>query len=271
MIEFLRTPSMQCDPHVASIQEIEPPPFNVTICMGAMDKDYDFEALKRKGKVIYYCCEASNPDWWPKLNEIKDSVDLIVNVDGNDAYKDAHTTLAIYGQKAFDRPWTVWSIRPIPVGWCGGYDPNGITSRDRLLRHFNDQRVRLGPYPMIVKFPFIELPNTYHLYADFLMNTKFVINCSGSSGDKSHHVKGRVLEAGLAGCCLLEDNKSPISKWFSEDCYFTYNEPEDCELLIRDLMAHPEEAKLRAANLRHEVIEKYNPKKLWTEIFELCG
>lgn len=261
---------MQCDPHVASILEIEEPKFSVVICMGAMDVDYDFIDLRTKyDRIIFYCCEASNPDWWPKLDAIKDAVDLIVNVDGNDAYKGAFTTLAIYGRNAY-RVEKSFGSRPMPAGFCGGWDPNGPTLRSQLLRHFDREKVRLGAYPLFVNYPFIENPGTYQLYADFLKNTKFVVNASGSAGDKSHHVKGRVLEAGMAGCCLLEDNKSPIGNWFSEDCYFKYNEPWDCEMLIRELLDSPE-AERRALNLAKEVREKYNPEKLWQQIFERCG
>lgn len=276
----VRTSSMQCEPHIAGMyeafddvtviqygEEFNWADYDDIICIGAIDKPV-IEGC------IYYCCEASNPDWWPKLDNIKNHVKIIVNVDGNDAYKDAYTTLAIYGQaNSFcgtgnhDPAAHFFDSRPIPVGFCGGYDPHGTTMRSRLLRHFDPQKVRIGPYPLFVNYPFIELPNTYHLYAGFLMNTKFVINSSGSSGDKSNHVKGRVLEAGLAGCCLLEDSKSPIDKWFSDDCYFKYNEPWDCEMIIRELLDNPE-AKKRAKNLAKEVREKYNPKKLWKEILD---
>ena len=40
-----------------------------------------------------------------------------------------------------------------------------------------------------------------------------VLNTSWTGSDR-HHIKGRVLEAGWAGCALLEQAESPIAKWF---------------------------------------------------------
>lgn len=234
------------------------------------------EIRKTGAKTIALCPEASHPDWDRLIQEFYDAecFDLIVNLDGDPNWNDRGrglTTLAVYGTKPYDRVNShPWDARPIPVGFCGGSGSPG-TMRERLVSHMRCVRGH-NNIGLLTEFPFIENPGTYQLYADFMMMSKFIVNAAGSGEDRSKHVKGRVLEAGLAGCCLIEEEGSPIGQWFSSDCYYTFQSPEHCVELIRYLTElYPERAATAARKLSDEVRTKYSPERLWSQIFSRVG
>lgn len=289
---------MQCDPHVASIYEadfrdteirefdyfIQPANLKVlqealefkpthVICLGACGSPYDiqketFKQLRKTAKTILLCPEASHPEWHKLIQSYYDydCLDLIVNLDG--AYWEqqdkGHTTLAIYGVEPYRKyPYRIWQKRPINVGFCGGVGGPG-TMRLKLLDYLKEQK-------LVTIFNFIETRGTYQQYADFMMSCKIVVNCAGSSGDRSKHVKGRVVEAGLAGACLLEEVGSPIAKWIREGSYFTFHGLEDCKNQIEFLLSHPEQARISASYLHDDVIMDFHPKRQWQKIFSLLN
>lgn len=285
-ILYLRTNTMQCEPHIASVLELGVEvivfdyfvdnahekilniancihPTHVIVLGGATDhlELRTLLELKKTSKVILLVPEASHPDWKAYLDKLENGTDLIVNLDGNydwDPERKHHTTLAIYGQQPY---WHIQHLKDIDVGFCGGPGAPG-TMRQRLIDYLKEQN-------SITVFPFIEEPGTYQQYADFMKKCKIIVNAAGSSGDKSKHVKGRVIEAGLARCCLLEEVGSPIDQWFSKRSYFTFSSPENCKEQIDRLLVHDQSSSLYAAAiLNEEVYTKYNPRKMWKEIFD---
>lgn len=306
---YLRSSSMQCDPHVSSLKECwngvggkafkvfdyfcedsdnaildiahEFEPTHV-IWIGTCGGPYEtkaetFQELRKKSKTIMICPEASHPDWDRLIQEFydKDSFDLIINIDGNPNWGHRQgkglTTLAMYGQRAYqmDHNYYHWRNRPIDVGFCGGSGYPG-TMRQRLVHHLTMVR-RHNNMPLLTQFPFIECPGTYQLYADFMRMTKIAVNSCGSGEDRSKHVKGRVVEAGLAGCCLIEEEGSPIGLWFSKESYFTFETPEHCEAIIYEILSDPTEAIKRRDNFCNETRRKYTPYKMWDEIFQFTN
>lgn len=293
---YLRTNTMQCEPHIASVLELGVEvivfdyfvqhahakilnifnaikPTHVIVLGGATDhlQAATLIELKRSAKVIYLCPEASHPDWKAHLDKLSVGIDLIVNLDGNydwDPERKHHTTLAIYGTKAYGgsmQPGS-WKDRPVDVGFCGGLGSLN-SSRKRLIDYLiKEDRLTI--------FPFIETNGTYQQYADFMRSCKIIVNAAGSSDDRSKHVKGRVLEAGLAICCLLEEEGSPINQWFKDGSYYTFSSPEDCKEKIDYLLSikakswHEDSPFKRALSLCKEVYTTYSPKKMWKEIFE---
>jgi hypothetical protein len=285
---------MQCDPHVESAKEaFQAYPIKVIdyfkksqeeiaeivdvfrptyiIILGAVTDHIKVESLALfqryyNVKIIYLVPEASHPDWKAQLDKLKSFVNLIVNLDGDYAWdpeRKNYTTLAIYGQKAYDiQKHNNWNDRPINVGFCGGMG-SLQSSRKRLIDYLKSLEI-------LTTFPFIETCDTYNQYVDFMMSCKIVVNAAGSSDDKSKHVKGRLVEAGLAGCCLIEEEGSPISLWFEQGSYFTFTTPEHCAQVIEYLLKNPEIAANAANKLYKQVREKYSPRKVWDEIITRC-
>lgn len=293
-ILYLRTNSFQCDPHVGSIlQYAEGHPGievvvkdyfvsdvdnqitewaahhqpNVIIWLGVcgsvnQPRPLTFWLLRKSGiKTIMLCPEASHPDWDAVIETFRtqESFDLIVNLDGK-AFPYGMTTLAIYDQRPYAKAPIPWAERKYDVGFCGGVGFIG-TMRQKLISHFRNVKSCI-----FMEFPFTERCGTYQDYADFMMNCRVIINSAGSSGDKSKHVKGRVIEAGLAGCALVEEEGSPIDEWFSQGTYELFSHPVQAEMLVLDLLANPERAQVQATKLFLEVREKYSPQKIWAQV-----
>jgi hypothetical protein len=96
-----------------------------------------------------------------------------------------------------------------------------------------------------------------------------MLNISYTGSQLTHHIKGRVLESGWAGCALLESAGSPIAEWFPEDCYFTWRDAKEAAAIIRD--ATDEEIAHRAERLAKEVRARYSAKLIYGEILRRIG
>ncbi len=297
-ILYLRNTGMQCIPHVGSIlqlgqeQDYAVKVFDyftdnsddkilktvrefipdIVIWLGVCGGPYEtrpetFRDIRKSAKTVCLCPEASHPDWDRLIKKFyeAESFDLIVNLDGNsewDCRKNGLTTLAIFDQRPFVTPMP-WDFRFNEVGFCGGSGSPG-TMRQRLidsLKNVSREKFRF------IEFPFEEKAFTYQSYANFMMCSKIIVNAAGSSGDKSKHVKGRVIETGLAGACLFEEEGSPIDQWFSKESYITFSSPEDCIEKIDRMLQDPLPLRKAALNLYHEVREKYSPSTLWNQVF----
>jgi hypothetical protein len=96
-----------------------------------------------------------------------------------------------------------------------------------------------------------------------------VINTSMTGSGDAHHIKGRVIEAGWAGCCLLEQEGSPIWQWFPPDCYVLYRDPRDAASIIENL--DDDTIALKSARLAQEVRERFTPRQIYGEMLRRVG
>ncbi len=106
--------------------------------------------------------------------------------------------------------------------------------------------------------------DSYSDHVRFMKRCRMVLNMSRTGTGRANHIKGRVLEAGWAGCCLLESKGSPIAEWFPEGCWLEYEDPPDAARLIRDVTDDVIEA--TAARLAAEVRRRYSPEKIYRGI-----
>ena len=111
--------------------------------------------------------------------------------------------------------------------------------------------------------------DSYREHVQFMKRCRMIINISDTGSGQRHHVKGRILEAGFAGCALLEDAESPIGDWFPPDCYITYRDPRHAAELIEGLPDEAIDAAARA--LAAHVREHYGAAKIYGEIIERAG
>ena len=105
---------------------------------------------------------------------------------------------------------------------------------------------------------------SYRDHAKFLKRCRMTINVSNTGSGRLHHIKGRVLEAGYAGCALLESEGSPIAAWFPEDCYQLYRDPPHAADLIKSL--DDETIDRMASRLHEEVTTRYSAKTIYGEM-----
>jgi hypothetical protein len=94
-----------------------------------------------------------------------------------------------------------------------------------------------------------------------------LLNVSFTGSGQRHHVKGRVLEAGFAGCALLESEGSLIGNWFPSDCYVTYKDPRDAADIARDMDDHTIERLSR--RLSEEVKGRFHPSIIYGDIVKM--
>jgi len=91
------------------------------------------------------------------------------------------------------------------------------------------------------------------------------------TGDRMH-VKGRVIEAALAGAVLFETRGSPTLNWFvpGED-YISCVGYGEVQLYLDLLDRHPDYAQKMANNMRRKVIERHSAPVFWKQVFERIG
>ena len=83
------------------------------------------------------------------------------------------------------------------------------------------------------------------------------------------HVKGRVVEAGLAGCLLLEPTGSPTPDWFEPGVdYLPYENMAQAKEIVERMSALPQETEAFGARLRKKVLDNHSPEKFWGRIFD---
>jgi hypothetical protein len=224
-----------------------------------------FARVRQKRPIVCIAFDASDASWRPHL-EVYHKIDaftFIVNIDGNDEWPKKgqdYTSLTPINQHfyASQRPLIE---RPVKFGFAGGF---ASPSRAVFINYLREHAGLVVPQRN-------EQYGSYQSYADFMTQCRIVLNVSISGSDNSNQVKGRVIEAGLAGCVLLEYEKSAAKEWFKPDVdYAAYLEPGDAAEQVKRLLADPQEMKRLATNLQNRV-KHYMPKVFWREIFRRAG
>ncbi len=125
-------------------------------------------------------------------------------------------------------------------------------------------------------------------YAKFMMQCRISVNTSWSQSpevmfrnvrgrqrvskviwDTTHQIKGRVLDAAWARCCLLETVGSPISQWFPVGSYILYSSTEELLHLINTLSDDIIES--TAEKLFTYTVDNYHPRKIYQGILSSVG
>jgi len=228
--------------------------------------------------LIYICPEASDKTWWSSLVEkYHDAkcVDLIVNLDGNKDWPYSEEGLT----KLTPIDLTPWHINK---PWlerkylCGTWSTrSGI--REEMLNQLDDIVVWRGNIP--VRSNITEEEDnlrSYELYVEFNSDCKSILNIPWRGGDGGvsitqsggMHVKGRVIEAGLASAVLIEHENAETNQWFipGED-YITYRDLEDIRDMIGWVEHHPNESQQIAKNLKMKVLQYHSPRVFWNDVF----
>lgn len=209
--------------------------------------------------------EASDDVWWRELCETWSRIPdfpLVVNIDGNRNWTGADkwlTTLTPTDWRPFSAaPEKIWKHRAIRLGFPGASN-QGI--RVEVINSLDDILIWRGNDPG---------PAPYQAFADFVMECKFLLNIPNQGAASGNHVKGRVIEAGLGNCCLIEYGDSPIAEWF--DPWLDYIPAKDCDEVRRILDdIADDEAMQIASNLSKKVRELHSPAVFWETVFGKIG
>lgn len=221
------------------------------------------KAIRRKTRLVHILGDASDPDWWPLLNQyaLHECFDCTVNIDGNPewpAQEHDLTLLTPHDPRFYLDPRPLVE-RPIPFGFCGGY---ASPSRARIINHLIEKRG-------LVINPRNEQYGHYDDYANFMMSCRIIPNVPFSGPDHSMQVKGRVLESGLARCVLLDHEQSAAKRWFTPGVdYVTYSTPESAAEMVDYLQSIPIRMQEIADNLSRKVRENHSAKQFWDAVFK---
>jgi len=209
-----------------------------------------FIEARKLAPIINFCCDATDPPWHPVLLKYKEMgcFDLQVAIDGG---RDAPVDLSVLtpvNTTAFHRV-----EKDIRCGFSGS------------VKRFHDRfEVIEAIGDMVTIRNRLPLDGPYQEHADFLSRCRMTLNESTTGSGKTHHIKGRVLESGWAGCALLESIGSPILDWFHPGSVFLYRTAEEAVDIIRSLT--DAEIDTAAKHLADQVRAKYTPEMIYGKI-----
>jgi hypothetical protein len=146
-----------------------------------------------------------------------------------------------------------WEQRRPNAVMCGGM---GHGERGAVMNHLI-HRGLLDWHPGPAR-PYKEFASTMAMH-------RIALNHPMTGTGERMHVKGRVIEAGLAGCCLLEKAGSPVARWFTPGLhYLAYTDPEDAARMVRDTPSAT--ARKMADTFHHAVLSEHHPIQFWAKV-----
>lgn len=241
--------------------------------------------------LIHFLSDGQDPPWWPQLKEFerRGTFSLTVNIDGGTYWPGATASpghMAPNGDPNWFSEDPIWAVsnaltlltpvdtrhfppspvayheRPYAVGYAGN---QGGHFRSELVKSLN----------RVVGFGFRERDHqagSYPYFADFLRHVRVSVSTPFTGSGRARQVKGRVLESGFAGCCLLEWKNEATAAWFSPHHeYWEYESVEEARELAEWLAGHPKIAGATAAALQARVTKEHSPAVFWRRVFEAIG
>lgn len=219
--------------------------------------------------AVHLCSDAADQPWWDLLMEYhyQGSFAVQVAIDGNRKWPLADTQLTLLTPVLpsdfpdGNRPHADRTAVCVYAGNTGGTgSQRRLILSDLLQFKLINLRVRS------------DLPFTYESYCEYLSGARMSLNVSFAAMEMAKQVKGRVLESGLAGACLLELQGSPTSEWFTAGHdYLEYTQTSDVRNHIERMKREPGMTQEIGFRLRKRVLEEHSPKQFWSTIFKRLG
>ena len=213
--------------------------------------------LRQIAPLIHLCSDATDQPWHPVLAgyRTKECFDLQVAIDGARNAPVDFSTLTPVDPKPFE----IYGPRDIRCGFSGTVGRwNERSEILSALRWFDWVTVRAR-----------EATDGYEDHARFMTWCKMTLNLSWTGTGHAHHIKGRVIESGFAGCALLEHVDSPIADWFPNGCWIPWRTVKD----IAGIVAETSEADIAvSANaLTTAVHSQWTPALIYGSILSKVG
>ncbi len=278
---FITTPTVDCANHVRAWNSFEEKAHHFVFDHNGLRNDWmAVEAAQQvKPEVIFYIGPNAGTGV-PKTSTFKDlrKIAPLINLCSDAADKPWHKTLSLYrSRECFDLQVAIDGAKDAPVDFTTltPVDPRPFGDQKKVVRCGFSGNLGGKRYAIVKSLEWFaglfvrEGTGPYEDHAQFMSQCELILNVSFTGTGRTHHIKGRVLEAGWAGAALLEPKESPIGEWFPEDCYFTYRDPVDAARLIKNLPYH--EVIARGRRLSEEVRRNYTPQKIYGQILEHVG
>jgi hypothetical protein len=211
--------------------------------------------------MIHLCSDAADPPWWPLLEEYNaaGAFRLQIAIDGSH-----EQPIARFGMVALTpvdpgmfNP-LPWAQRGTPSGFCGGGG-----ARTPILQ-------RLAASGLVWRNPGAWV--TYPEVCAFYSQCRIVINDARTGTGARRHIKGRFVEASLAGAMLLEPRDSPARNWFEPGIDFLeYGSDDEAEQIIRGAAARGNADEHMAARMRGKMLAQHAAAPFWSAVGERIG
>lgn len=224
----------------------------------------DTQTLKRANSIapmVHLCSDSGDQPWWPWLEEYhhEGAFALQVSMDGA---KDS--PMARVGRVALtpvDPSWfpkVAWKDRRNQCSFSGNLGFRGD------MVHF--LRVK-GVLTYLEGSP----NKLYQEMADLYAHSKSVVNNGMTGSGQRWHVKGRVVEAGLAGAALIESSEAPTKDWFEPGTdYLTWTWPNYGQIL-NQLSKPDQELEEMAKRFHERMMVEHSPQAFYGRVFDDIG
>lgn len=222
--------------------------------------------LRDVAPSILMCNDAADHPWWPLLEtyERHECFTTMVSIDGS--YNNPITNfvngmleLTPTDVRPFADNMRIWPLKDIACGFVGGLGHGPRQQAIRNLERLNLLQFYAGPQG-----------RTYDEFAALMCRIRVMPNFPYTGTGQHKHVKGRVIEAGFAGCCVIEHEDSPTSKWFNPSSDFlTYRTEEDLVRLITNTPSYVFED--RAHSFQRKMVDRYHPRRFWQRVLNKTG
>lgn len=213
--------------------------------------------MRQMAPLIHLCSDATDKPWHPVLAgyRTRGCFDLQVAIDGaRNAPVDMSTLTPVD-----PGPFVSYGPRDIKCGFSGTVGRwNERSEVLSALKWFNWVTIRAR-----------EATDGYEDHARFLTWCRMLLNFSWTGSGHAHHMKGRVVEAGMAGCALLEHVDSPISDWLPKGCWIPWSTVKNISEIISDITDN--EITSVATSLSDVIKQKWTPKMIYGSMLEKVG
>lgn len=214
-----------------------------------------FLKLRAMAPVVWLVSDAADHPWKRALRLYKEQqrMDLAVSIDGASKTQNPHIDISTL--TPVDRQW--WEpTRPKDIRFGFSGSGAGLSRRSEIIKAlewFGGLQVR-------------QRGGEYADHCRWMSRVQILLNTSWTGTGAKHHIKGRVLEAAYAGCCLFEFAASPITDWLPFDTFIRWGNPVEAAEMARDL---PDAVLLHTASrLREEVLSRYSAERIYGNILD---
>ena len=241
--------------------------------------------LNTMAPLVHFLCDGADPPWWPQLErfEEKGIFSLTVNIDGSHDWpggKGWFDGVTPHGYKQYRIKSALTLLTPCdPRPFEGAPFPPPFLERPYAMGYAGNP----GNHPRVALIEALQKrgyayrqrddqPGSYKNYTHFLRHCRTVVSVPFTGSGAARHVKGRVLEAGWAGCALLEWKNDATASWFTPRYEFEeYGSIEEALDLAEMMARTPRRTRDIARALAHRVTTEHSPQKFWDKVFERAG
>lgn len=217
-------------------------------------------AIRDVVPFIHICFDGGDSPWWPKMAEYRKMgcFSRQVSIDGAPCPTADLVTLCPIDPRPYDRHRGVGKHRRAGFAGFVGNTYRGSIINPLVQRGLLELRHRKAGY---------KNHQDYEEFAKWLCETRATVNTAITGTILRRHVKGRLIEAGLAGVCVLEDGLSPAKDWFTPMVdYVPWHNADDVANRLRSLT---DSDLLRiGSNLECRVRGRYSAKSIYTQMIK---